>query len=93
VRALPRIDTQHSHELDYPMQARRLGIQGSVVLQVLVDAEGRVTDAKLVTSSGSPILDQAALDGVKTSYRFLPGTVEGKPQPMWHTITVSWKLT
>ena len=92
VSVLPRIDAQRSHEPEYPPQSRRLGEQGAVVLQVLVDADGRVLEAKLVKSSGFGRLDQAALEGVKTSYRFVPGTVDGKPQQMWHTITINWKL-
>jgi len=91
-RIEPRIDAQHSHEPEYPPQSRRLGEQGSVVLDVLVDGDGRVTQTKLVQSCGFPRLDQAALDGVKSSYRFIPGTIDGKPQPMWHRITVNWRL-
>jgi periplasmic protein TonB len=92
VTITPHIDPQHSRQPDYPPDSRRLGEQGSVVLQVLVGIDGRVTDSKLVTSSGSDRLDQAALQGVKTSYRFIPGTVDGKPQPMWFTFRFVWKL-
>jgi protein TonB len=88
----PRIDLAHSSQPEYPPQSRRLGEQGSLVLQVMVDASGRVTDSKLVQSSGSQRLDQAALDGVKASYRFFPGTLDGKPQPMWFTFKFTWKL-
>jgi protein TonB len=92
VTVQPRIDLGHSSQPEYPPQSRRLGEQGSLVLQVMVDASGRVTDSKLVQSSGSQRLDQAALDGVKTNYRFFPGTVGGKPQPMWFTFKFTWKL-
>lgn len=92
VTVQPRIDLAHSSQPEYPAQSRRLGEQGSCVLQVMVDASGRVTDSKLVQSSGSPRLDQAALDGVKTNYHFYPGTVDGKPQPMWFTFKFTWKL-
>jgi protein TonB len=92
VTVQPRIDLAHSSQPEYPPQSRRLGEQGSLVLQVLVDASGRVTDAKLVQSSGSDRLDQAALRGVKANYRFVPGTVDGKPQPMWFTFKFTWKL-
>lgn len=88
----PRIDLAHSSQPEYPPESRRLGEQGSLVLQVLIDASGHVTDSKLVQSSGSDRLDQAALAGVKTNYRFSPGTVNGKPQPMWFTFKFTWKL-
>lgn len=92
VRILPRIDAQHSREPEYPPQSRRLGEQGSLVLQALIDVDGRVLETKLVQSSGFDRLDQAALDGIKTNYRFAPGTVDGRPQPMWYTFKFTWKL-
>jgi protein TonB len=92
VRAMPRIDASHSREPEYPPTSRRLGEEGSLIVQVLVDTNGRVTDAKLVQSSGFDRLDQAALEGVKGNYRFVPGTVDGKPAPMWFTFRFTWKL-
>jgi len=89
---LPHIDVRASREPEYPPVSRRLGEQGSLILQVLVGVDGKVRDAKLVQSSGFDRLDQAALDGVKTSYRFVPGTVDGKPQEMWYTFKFNWKL-
>ena len=46
VRVLPQIDAQHSHEPDYPPQSRRLGEQGSLVLQALIAVDGRVLECK-----------------------------------------------
>jgi protein TonB len=92
VRVTPKYDAKHSQELEYPPTSRRLGEEGSVVVQVLVDVDGRVLESKLVQSSGFDRLDQAALNGVKTNYRFAAGTVDGKPQPMWYTIKYTWKL-
>lgn len=91
-RVMPRIDAAHSQEPEYPPVSRRLGEQGSVILQVLVDVDGRVLDAKLLQSSGFERLDQAALQGVKTDYRFVPGAVDGTPQQMWYTFKFTWKL-
>jgi len=92
VRVLPRVDAAHSREPEYPPSARRLGIQGSLIMEVLIDIDGRVKDSKLVQTSGSEQLDAAALKGVKENYRFVPGTVDGKPQPMWFTFRFTWKL-
>ncbi len=92
VQAMPRLDLAHSREPEYPLQSRQLGEQGSVLLQVLVDIDGRVREVKLAQSSGYDRLDQAALREIKSAYRFLPGTVDGTPQPMWYTIKYNWKL-
>ena len=92
VRVQPRVDLAHSSQPDYPPDARRLGEQGSLLLQVLVDPDGHVSDAKLVQSSGFDVLDRAGLAGVRTNYRFVPGTVDGKPQPMWFMFRFVWRL-
>jgi periplasmic protein TonB len=92
VRVMPKIDPGHSRDPEYPPTSRRLGEEGSLILQVLVEADGRVTDSKLVQTSGFDRLDQAALAGVKGNYRFVPGTVDGKPAPMWFTFRFTWKL-
>jgi protein TonB len=92
VQVAPHLDLRASREPEYPPLSRQLGEQGSVVLQVLVDADGRVADTKLVQSSGFARLDQAALAQIKSAYRFAPGTVDGKSQPMWLTIKYNWQL-
>jgi protein TonB len=92
VRVQPRLDAGKSREPEYPPMSRRLGEQGSVILQVLVETDGRVIDSKLVESSGSERLDQAALSGVKSNYRFVPGSVDGKPAQMWYTFKFTWRL-
>jgi len=92
VRAMPRLDLQRSEQPEYPPVSRRLGEQGTAVIEVLVGVDGRVLDAKLLQSSGYDRLDQAALAGAKANYRFIPGTVDGKPQTMWFTFKFIWKL-
>lgn len=47
----------------YPKKAKSARVQGTVVLEVTVDREGNVTDARIVRSV--PLLDQAALDAVR----------------------------
>jgi len=46
---------------DYPKGARQRGEQGEVVLEICVDAEGGVSEAKVVVSSGFAELDEAAV--------------------------------
>jgi protein TonB len=55
----------------YPMVARRMGYHGKVVLDVEVLAEGKAGDVKLHQSCGYDILDNAAVQTVKT-WRFSP---------------------
>jgi periplasmic protein TonB len=89
---LPHINLAASHEPEYPPASRRLGEQGTAILEVLVEASGRPVDVKVVQSSGFPRLDAAAIAGVKENYRFFPGTVDGKPQAMRYTFKFTWTL-
>lgn len=69
----------------YPFEARREGQEGRVLLAIKVAASGQVEQVKVARSSGYPILDQAARQGVErwvfdtgldTNYVFLPVTFE-----------------
>ena len=60
----------------YPLAARRRGEQGRVLVRVVVSADGLAAAVSLVTSSGSPRLDDAALAAVRAA-RFTPATRNG----------------
>jgi protein TonB len=45
----------------YPRAARRAGIEGTVQVRFVLDAEGRIADAAVERSSGATVLDRAAL--------------------------------
>jgi len=60
----------------YPAAARAQGLEGVVVLSVLVRYDGRVDDARVAVSSGTTILDEAALAAVRT-WLFTPASRGG----------------
>jgi len=55
----------------YPAAAREQRLEGLVVLSVLVDSSGRVEDLSVATSSGSSLLDEAAV-GAARKWTFVP---------------------
>jgi len=63
---------------DYPLEALRRGLEGTVLLRVHVAADGRVAKVEILDSSGHLILDAAAVRAVK-SWRFAPATRGGRP--------------
>lgn len=69
----PRFDADYldNPKPVYPSLSRRLGEQGRVVLRVKVAASGLPTEVILQASSGSPRLDQAALETVRR-WKFVP---------------------
>ena len=60
----------------YPMSARRLGHEGTVVLAIRVLDSGRVDDVIVVTSTGHRSLDQAAVRAARRS-RYAPAIFGG----------------
>lgn len=61
----------------YPAVSRRLGETGKVVLRVQLDETGRVSAAQLISSSGHPRLDAAALAAVR-AWRCQPARRDGQ---------------
>jgi TonB family protein len=75
----------------YTEDARRAGIQGVVILEAVVDAEGTVRNVKIL--KGLPMgLDQSAVDAVMT-WKYRPATLNGEPVPVYFTFTISFSLT
>lgn len=63
--------------IPYPEAAKAARIEGPVVMDILIDEQGRVRDSILVEGPGSG-LDEAALNAVN-SFEFEPAQIEGKP--------------
>jgi len=94
IKKAPEIDPKFKRRFqpDYPPTSRRLGEEGSVVLQVLVGVDGNVQDGKVQKSSGFPRLDEAALKHALRAWRFTPGTEDGAPVATWHSVKVTFKI-
>lgn len=73
----------------YPAAAQAAGVQGVVILEVIIDVDGSVRSAKILRSV--PMLDQAAYDAV-SQWRFTPTLLNGQPVPVVMTTTVSFSL-
>lgn len=61
----------------YPPQALRAQLTGTVLLRVLVDAEGRPVEVQVERSSGHRVLDVAARRQVLAKWRFRPAQRDG----------------
>ncbi len=73
----------------YPAAARQAGIEGRVTIDAVIDTTGTLTSMKVV--SGSPLLQQAALDSLRTS-KYEPGYLDDKPVAVETSITVQFRL-
>lgn len=76
----------------YPAHARRRNQQGQVLVEVRLDAQGRLLEARLLRSSGVERLDRSALDAV-AAWRFRPETQDGQPVPSRVHIPIEFALS
>ena len=77
----------HNPSPRYPRLAQERNIEGTVKLELTVAATGEVLSAVVIQSSGSSLLDKAALAAVD-EWRFEPGTRDGAPVEM----KLPWRL-
>jgi periplasmic protein TonB len=75
---------------EYSEEARKAKYQGTVVLSLIVGADGVPRDIKVARSVGLG-LDEKAIETVKT-WKFDPGTKDGKPVATYATIEVAFHL-
>jgi periplasmic protein TonB len=75
----------------YPQMARRMGLQGWVVLNVEVLAEGISGQVAVLQSSGHEVLDNAALRAVK-AWRFVPARHAGRSISRWFKVPIKFSL-
>lgn len=75
----------------YPRAARRQGIEGKVVLSVAINAAGKVDAVTIASSSGRPILDEAARSGVRR-WIFAPARLLGVPISSQMEIPIIFQL-
>jgi protein TonB len=76
----------------YPPISVRLNESGTTLMEVHITTEGNVDDCKIVQTSSSERLDQAACDYVKSRWRWQPPTNQGTPTAVSTRVSVKWDL-
>lgn len=80
-------------QASYPPLAWQLRVEGSVLVEALVDEKGRVTDTKILEPSGYRVgFEEAAVRQVKTR-QYRPATKNGVPVKIWVAVRVKFALT
>jgi periplasmic protein TonB len=72
----------------YPLLANQSHIQGTVVIDAIIDEHGKVVEAKVI--SGHPLLMQAALKAV-SERRYEPTILDGEPTPVDLRVEVNFQ--
>ena len=80
-----------SSHIQYPAMAAENNVQGKVILQFVIEKDGRVGEVKLARSVDKD-LDKEAIRVVKSLPKFSPGRQNGQPVRVWYTLPVSFRL-
>jgi len=80
-----------SKPLTYPDRAKQRGIEGEVVVSVLVSRNGRVEKLRILQSQPSGVFDEAVRNSVP-NWTFEPAKYEGEAVQTWGTLTIPFKL-
>lgn len=73
----------------YPMMAKNQHVSGDVVIDALIDVNGRVTTMKVI--SGPALLHQAAKDALR-QWKYRPASLDGKAVPMHLSVTLQFRM-
>ena len=75
---------------DYTEDARRNGLEGEVVMEIVITRSGSVSDVKVLKRLGGG-LDERAIQAVR-QWRFAPATRKGLPVDVLVEVAVEFKL-
>ena len=80
-----------SKNIKYPVAAQKAGAQGQVIVQVIIDSNGNVTNPK-ITKSVDPSLDAEAIRVTSNMPKWQPGMQRGKAVNVKYTFPIDFKL-
>lgn len=80
-----------SEKMKYPAQARRMGIEGKVFIEFVINRDGSITDVKLMKGIGAGC-DEEAIRVVQSAPPWNPGKQRGKPVRQRYVVPIIFKL-
>jgi len=79
-------------EMKYPNQARRMGIEGRVFVQFVVDKSGNLTEVRAIKGIGAGC-DEEAVRVLKNAPKWSPGKQRGRPVKVRMILPITFKLS
>ena len=79
------------YKIIYPDMARRMGLEGKVILGILINETGNVEKVRILKSSSNVLLDSAALETAYT-FKFSPAMMGNRPVRTWVNMPVEFKF-
>jgi len=84
-------EVERKLSVEYPPLLRDAGIGGQVMVLFFIDAQGRVEDTRIDTSSGHQSLDEAAMD-VAEIMEFAPAQNRDQDVPVWISLPITFQV-
>jgi protein TonB len=81
-----------SENLKYPTQARRMGVEGSVILVFVINTDGSIQDVEVLRGIGGGC-DEEAIKIVKNAPKWEPGKQRGRPVRTRMRLPIRFKLS
>ena len=78
-------------KLKYPAQARRMGIEGKVFVEFVIERDGTITDVKAIKGIGAGC-DEEAVRVLQSAPKWKPGKQRGKPVRQRMVLPIAFKL-
>lgn len=75
--------------MQFPASAAKEGIEGFVVVNLLIAEDGRVEVVKILESQPQGVFDRTVLSGIR-NWTFTPATYKGRPVKIWARQKVSF---
>ncbi len=75
----------------YPYRARRMGIEGRVIVRLLVNAAGKVAQVRIMSAAPEGVFEKTVKKTVP-HWRFKPAIKDGKPVETWVKMDIVFKL-
>jgi protein TonB len=89
---MPSLSAYVSEHLKYPEKAKKLRVEGLVLLQFTVEKDGSVSNVEVIRGIGYGC-DEEALRVVKAMPAWKPGQQVGKPVRVRYSLPIRFKLT
>lgn len=78
-------------KIKYPAQAKRMGIEGKVFVEFVIEKDGTITDVKAIKGIGAGC-DEEAVRIVQAAPKWKPGKQRGKPVRQKMVLPIAFKL-
>lgn len=80
-----------ARNLKYPTEAQKAGVQGKIIVEMIINKEGNITVPK-VTRPVHPLLDAEAIRVIGSMPKWKPGTQKGQPVNVKYSVPIMFRL-